>query len=173
MYKLPFNKITNSIIFVIITGFVIGILSTNKIDEILIQITYEKKSYVKVFLNAFSFNFWYLFIIWFLGMIPIGFIFTYIIVFIKSNFIGIIFGICLKSSAIFGIKEFILYSIFELIIIIPTLIYLSYQSTNNCFRVLTKSSYNNNYFNILIKTIIIIIIYSILTCLKMTFLEVK
>ena len=42
--------------------------------------------------------------------------------------IGVTLGVCLKSSAIFGIMQFITYAILEGIIIIPTLIYLANKS---------------------------------------------
>lgn len=172
--KIKINKIVTSILFIIVIGVLIGILSTNKLEKINITISNNNEKYLKIFLNSFSLNFWYLFLIWFIGMIPLGFIFDYLIIFVKSFTIGITLGICLKSSAIFGIKEFITFAILELIIVVPSLIFLGNKSISFSLNGKNNLSINrNDYFNVLIKITIITIIYAILSCLKMTFMEVK
>ena len=157
-----------------IIGFIFGIFSTNTIGKLDLNIIKNDSNIIKIFINAFTLNYWYLFIIWFLGFIPIGFVITYFITFFKSCLTGITFGICLKASAVFGIYQFIGFSILEILIIFPTLLYLSSKSINQNFegnrRMLSKGE---DYFNVIVKVTILIILYAILSCLKMTILEVQ
>ena len=174
VFQIRLSKTVLSIIVTIIIGFLIGIFSTNTLPKTIYEINEEKKSYVQIFLNSFSLNYWYFFVLWFFGMIPFGFCLSYFIIFFKSFMIGVTLGVCLKSSAIFGIMQFITYAILEGIIIIPTLIYLANKSIKfsiNGRR--TFSDTGQKYFNVLVKVTIIIAIYALLTCLKMTFLEVQ
>jgi hypothetical protein len=88
--------------------------------------------------------------------------------------IGVTLGVCLKSSAMFGIMQFITYAILEGIIILPTLIYLANKSIK--FSINGRRTFNDTgqkYFNVLVRVTIVIMIYALLTCLKMTFLEVQ
>lgn len=168
------SKINISVIVTIFIGIMIGIVSTSTLKDLDYSIVNSEKNYVRVFLNSFSLNYWYFFIIWIFGMIPLGFCVSYFITFFKSFMIGITMAICIKSSALFGIVEFITFLCTDIIIIIPLLIYISSASIN--FSLMGRRIYQNNpnlYFSKLIKVTIIIIIYAILTSLKMTFLEVN
>jgi len=78
------TKTVLSIIITIIIGFLIGIFSTNTLPKTVYEIDEEKKSYVQIFLNSFSLNYWYFFVLWFFGMIPFGFCLSYFITFFKS-----------------------------------------------------------------------------------------
>ena len=74
----------------------------------------------------------------------------------------------------FGIMQFITYAILEGIIILPTLIYLANKSIK--FSIDGRRTFNDTgqeYFNVLVRVTIVIMIYALLTCLKMTFLEVQ
>ena len=174
MIKKYLNKTAISVLFIIIIGFIFGIFSTNTINKLDINVVKNNSNIIKIFINAFTINYWYLFIIWFLGFIPFGFIFSYFITFFKSCLCGITFGICLKASAIFGIAQFITFSILELFIIFPTLLYLSSKSINLNFEGKRNLILNGEqYFNTLIKVTVLIILYAILSCIKMTILEVK
>ena len=174
MIKKYLNKTSISVLFIMIIGFIFGIFSTNTIGKLDLNIIKNDSNIIKIFINAFTLNYWYLFTIWFLGFIPIGFVIAYFITFFKSCLTGITFGICLKASAIFGIYQFIGFCILEIIIIFPTLLYLTTKSINLNFEG-KRSMFSNteNYFNVLIKVTILIIIYAILSCIKMTILEVK
>ena len=174
LIKKKLSKTTFSVLLFCLLGFIFGIFSTNTLDKLEIDLLKNDSNIIKTFLNAFTINYWYLFIIWFLGLIPLGFIITYFISFFKSCLIGITFGICLKASAIFGFYQFISFSVLELLIIIPTTVYIASKSINiNIGGKIELMSKGNEYFNVLIKTTILIIIYAILSCLKMTLLEVK
>ena len=120
------NKLSKTnviIIFVIIFGFFIGIFSTNTLSKLEISIENNlTKSYFEIFLNAFTTNYWYLFIIWFLGMIPFSFIISLFITFFKSFITGVTLGVFLKNSAVVGIFKFLSFSILEILIIIPLII---------------------------------------------------
>ena len=157
------TKTVLSIIITIIIGFLIGIFSTNTLPKTV----FEHNS-------SFSLNYWYFFVLWFFGMIPFGFCLSYFITFFKSFMIGVTLGVCLKSSAMFGIMQFITYAILEGIIILPTLIYLANKSIK--FSINGRRTFNDTgqkYFNVLVRVTIVIMIYALLTCLKMTFLEVQ
>lgn len=171
--KLKISKVKISIIFTIILGTIIGVVSTSTLKDINYQVTRIDKSYLSVFLNSFSLNYWYFFIIWIFGMIPLGFCVIYFIIFFKSFILGITLGICLKSMALLGVVEFLSFVIVDVLILIPTLIYISNASIN--YSMIFNNNLNKNpgqYFNRLIKVTILIIIYAILSSLKMTFLEV-
>ena len=125
------TKTVLSIIMTIIIGFLIGIFSTNTLPKTVYEIDEEKKSYVQIFLNSFSLNYWYFFVLWF-------------------------------------------YAILEGIIILPTLIYLANKSIK--FSINGRRTFNDTgqkYFNVLVRVTIVIMIYALLTCFKMTFLEVQ
>ena len=172
-YRTYFSKTTISIIFTIILGFLIGVFSTNTLPKTIYEIDDTQKSYVQIFLNAFSLNYWYFFVLWFLGMLPFGFCLAYFITFFKSFMIGVTFGLCLKSSAMFGILHFVTFAILEMGFLIPLLIYLASKSVS--FSIFGRKSLQQNgqnYFNILVFITIAIVIYAILTCFKMNFLEV-
>ena len=111
MIKKYLNKTSISVLFVMIIGFIFGIFSTNTIGKLELNVIKNNSSIVKTFINAFTLNYWYLFIIWFLAFIPLGFVIIYFITFFKSCLTGIIFGICLKASAIFGIYQFYIINI--------------------------------------------------------------
>lgn len=173
-FKLKISKVTFSVIVTIFIGMIIGVISTSTLKNLDYQIVNSSKSYVKIFLNAFSLNYWYFFVLWIFGMIPLGFCLSYFVTFFKSFMMGVTLAICLKSSALFGIVEFVGYIFLDGLILIPTLIYLATASIN--FSLIGKSNYQRNpnqYFGKLLKVTIIIIIYAILTSLKMTFLEVS
>ncbi len=168
------NKLIFSIILFLTIGIIIGVITTNNLKGIDYEIVKSDKSYLEIFLNSFSLNYWYLFIIWFFGLVPIGFIIDYFIVFFKGYILGITIGVALKSVSVIGIFMFLKFSFLEILIIIPTLIYLANKSIKNSFvgrRILEKS--NENYFNVLVKVTIIIIIFAILTCIKFTTLEAQ
>lgn len=174
MIKKYLNKTSTSVLFIMIIGFIFGIFSTNTIGKLELNVIKNNSSIVKTFINAFTLNYWYLFIIWFLAFIPLGFVIIYFITFFKSCLTGIIFGICLKASAIFGIYQFVGFSILEILILFPTLLYLSSKSINLNFEGKRRMLSNGeDYFNVLIKVTILIIIYAILSCIKMTILEVQ
>lgn len=170
------NKLSKTnviIIFVIIFGFFIGIFSTNTLSKLEISIENNlTKSYFEIFLNAFTTNYWYLFIIWFLGLIPFSFIISLFITFFKSFITGVTLGVFLKNSAVVGIFKFLSFSILEILIIIPLIIYLTTKSiaySLNKFNPITLN--NESYFNVLFKTTIFTIIYAILTCIRIALLE--
>lgn len=166
--NISFNKIIILLLFIVISGMFIGIFSTNNIKNVNIKIIKKNLSYLKIFLNAFTLNYWYFFLIWFFGLIPFGFIINCFITFFKSFSLGVTLGICLKASAIFGIKEFLSFCFLELLIIIPLLIFTTYQS----FKIINNQQYKKQYLNQIFITTFIIILFAILTCLKMTFMEV-
>lgn len=173
-FKLRISKINLSILLTIISGILIGIFSTSTLKDISFELTNTNKNFLTIFLNAFTLNYWYFFIIWIFGMIPLGFLISYFITFFKSFILGITLALCLKTSAIFGAIEFICLIIIDFLILIPSLIYIVNASIN--YSLIGKKSYQANpnlYFNKLIKITILVIIYAILTCLKVTFLEAK
>ena len=171
-FKIKLSKINLSIIITIISGVLIGVFSTSTLKDINILVSKIDKNYIKVFLNAFSLNYWYFFLIWIFGMIPLGFLITYFITFFRSFILGITLALFLKSSALFGIITFLLFIINDCLVLIPILIYIANASIN--YSLIGKKSYQTNpnlYFKKLIRITILIILYAILTCLKMTFLE--
>ena len=99
-----------SIILTIIVGFIIGVISTSQLRRENYQLSYQDIPYLQVFLNSFSLNYWYFFLLWLVGIIPLGFIIAYFIIYFKSFMEGVTFGIIVKSSGLFGVATFMVFS---------------------------------------------------------------
>lgn len=165
------NFIFITILMTIIFGFLIGMLSTNKLSKEYYSVERLDKSYVQIFINAFTLNYWYFFLLWLLGLMPFGFIIAYFIVFFKSFMTGVTLGICLKSTGVFGIIHFFKYGVLEMIIILPILLYVGYKSIALSFEGKNKMTNGINYFNVILITTILIIIYALCACIKFNALE--
>ncbi len=166
------NFIFISVLMTVFLGFLIGILATNNLDKENYAIERLDKPYVQIFINAFTLNYWYFFILWLLGLMALGFIFAYFIVFFKSFMTGITFGICLKSMGVFGVVQFAKYGLLELLIILPVLFFTSYKSISLSLEGKNRIGKSGNYFKVILITTIFIVIYALLVCIKFNTLEV-
>lgn len=147
-------------ILIVILGVILGILSTSTINKSDIIFEYNDKNKVMIFINNFCYNYFYLFIIWLLGFINVGIIFTIFITFFKSFIEGVGFAIIIKTYSLYGVIEFLKLKIFELIFIIPVLIFISYSSISKS---INNNNLNNNqdYIKKLFIMTFVIVIYAI------------
>lgn len=173
MKKQNKNLLKISILLTIIAGFIIGIISTSQLSKENYQLNYRNIPYLQIFLNSFSLNYWYFFLLWLMGIIPLGFIIAYFIIYFKSFMEGVTFGIIVKSSGLFGVATFVKFGFLELFLIFPLLFYVGYQSLKMSFKGKNMLNSNNNYFRVIIITTIFIIIYALLVCIKFNFVEVN
>ena len=162
-----------SIILTIIVGFIIGVISTSQLRSENYQLSYQDIPYLQVFLNSFSLNYWYFFLLWLVGIIPLGFIIAYFIIYFKSFMEGVTFGIIVKSSGLFGVASFIKFGFLELFLIFPLLYYVGYQSLKLSFRGKDMLNSKSDYFKVIIVATIFIVIYALLICIKFNFVEAK
>ena len=170
--RVQFKRQLLSIVMVIILGFLVGILSTNRLEKEVYTITKSTRPFVEIFIHTFTLNYWYFFILWVCGVLPLGFIISYFIGFFKSFMIGVTIGICIKSSGLFGIIQYVKFGILEIVILLPILIYASYKSISLSLNGRDQLFQNKeNYWNVLVKITLGIILFSLLTCLKFNFME--
>lgn len=152
------------VILFVILGILIGVLSTSNINKSDVVIELKNSNKVLVFINMFTLHYFYFFILWLLGFINFGFIFNLFITFFKSFIEGVSLGIIIKTYSLVGIGMFLKNKIFELILILPLLIFISYNSFNYSLG-LIKNKYsdkvNLEYLKKLFLMTFIIVIYSI------------
>ncbi len=160
-----------TILMTIFFGFLVGILATNKLEKEYYEVTRIDKSFVQIFINAFTLNYWYFFLLWVLGLTTLGFLISYFIIFFKSFMTGVTLGICLKSTGVFGIVHFLKYGFLELLLILPILFFVGYHSIALSLAGKDKLHRGNGYFKIIVITTILLVIYAILTCIKFNSLE--
>lgn len=158
MKRIPF--ILKVVILIVILGVILGILSTATINKSDIVFEYNDKNKVMIFINNFCFNYFYLFIIWLLGFIKIGFAFTVFITFFKSFIEGVSFAIIIKTYSLYGAFEFFKLKILEIVFIMPVLIFISYQSINKSFNDHNLDN-NQEYIKKLLIMTFIVVVYAI------------
>lgn len=171
------NKSTNIIkiviLIMILSGMLIGIFSSIKLEKQNYQLTYSNKSYLQLFINSFTTNYWYFFIIWLTGLIPFGFVLTSLFAIIKSFLTGVIVCLSFKGNGIFGLLILIRYGFLEFLIILPLLYFVSYHIFLNTLIGRNYLNKKTSYFNILIIITLFIVLYSLLISIKFNVMEVK
>lgn len=161
-----FTKLNVSIYLTFLFGTLIGGLSIAKITVLDANIIIkDNSSDVVNFLNIFSLNYWPLFLIWILGLLAMGFIITYVIIFGKGYFMGLMWGFLLKTNALFGTIIFIKNALWDLFILVPLTIFISIISIRLSFVKTNQKMVINNYLNFLILITIGCVIYSFITVL--------
>lgn len=128
---------------------------------------HQTKQPIKVFFNIFCLHYWYIFIIWLMGLCSIGFLIDVLITFFR----GLIFGVLIATLIKTSFKLFIIMIILEGVIFLPAFIYLLYLSF-----ILSLSNFLNlfsnkriylqfdmkNYINSMLFITTILAIYSII-----------
>lgn len=149
-------------------------LSNNKTMQILNDFLYNinEINSIQVFFRAFTSQFVYLFLIWMLGLTIIGIIGVFCIDFFIGFIYGYVITFFLKELGTKGIIFAFLYTFPQNIVIIPLTLFLSYFSVFFALSIYRSIyvSYNkrdiifyiNNYFKIMMITIVVLIVYSLL-----------
>lgn len=145
-----------------VLGIVIGIFSTANLNENEIILEYEQNNKVMIFVNSFCKHYFYLFIIWLLGFVNLGFIISFFIGFFKSFIEGVSLGVIIKTINLLGIGYFIKYRILEILVILPVLAYVLYNSVKRNF---DKNINNDQYIKTLFLMTLFVVIYSVIKTL--------
>ena len=124
------NKHISILITLSLIGLLVGVFLVYTNDIGLEYCPLENISKVRQFINLFTINYWYLCLMWVLKINPITRLLNYFILFFKSITIGIIFGILLKSYALYGIGMFLVNWFGQIIIIYPLMFYLMLINSN-------------------------------------------
>lgn len=124
------NKHISILITCSLIGLLVGVFLVYTNDIGLEYCPLENISKVRQFINLFTINYWYLCLMWVLKINPITRLLNYFILFFKSITIGIIFGILLKSYALYGIGMFLVNWFGQIIIIYPLMFYLMLVNSN-------------------------------------------
>lgn len=124
------NKHISILITLSLIGLLVGVFLVYTNDIGLEYCPLENISKVRQFINLFTINYWYLCLMWVLKINPITRLLNYFILFFKSITIGIIFGILLKSYALYGIGMFLVNWFGQIIIIYPLMFYLMLVNSN-------------------------------------------
>lgn len=156
----------------ILGGVLTGFFATAYLEKQNVSVSNSTNSMVKIFINSFTINYWYFFLLWLFGLMSFGFVLSYFTIFIKGFMVGVLMGVLTKNGAIYGVGSFVRYAFGDIIILIPSFIYLSYQSVMFSFK---KDLYGNDkgkYLRILLLTTLAIVFYSILKAATKLLIEV-
>lgn len=154
------KKITNNrLLMIIITVYLSGIVcSFIFITPDAIKINQSNVNLWGI-IQTFCLNFWYILIIWFFGLSIFGYLFNTFIVFFR----GFIYGNLIVHLIRINFGYLSLISLVELLIFLPTFLYLSYQSIMLSYSKGSSNRFNlENYYKLLYIVTIVIFIYSII-----------
>ena len=133
-------------------GFILGILQTLGIKKEEIDFVLDlDKNKIKVFINTFTINYWYIFLLWLFSQLELGKFFAFIIIFLKCTLLGITLSLLIKSQALFGLGTYLFCMFGQFVIILPLMFYIVLN--------------NGKKEKKLIISTIVIMIYSILNSL--------
>lgn len=162
-------RLLTSIIVTILIGFVFGFMASGDIKYLTFQVERVTSSRVKLFLNALTINFWYLFISWIVGMISFGLIINYFIAFFRGFIWGVTFTLLMRSEAIFGFFSFFKLIFLQILFLLPAIIYVTYQGVKmsliNLGLITKRTHETSNYFKVIVRVLILVIAYSLLNSL--------
>jgi hypothetical protein len=170
--NLPVNrKLLFSLIVFLLGGLISGFLATSEYRTIPLAIKTIDKSRLKVFFLTFSQHYWLIVALWFMGLIPLGFLGSYALLFGKGFILGVTLGFILKAEALFGAYSFFKLLLWQFILLIPLTLYIAYFSVLISFYRLKftneKAEINlNSYLNRLLLASIVIVIYSFIMALS-------
>ena len=119
-------------------GLLIGLITGFKIQIDIEEIIKEKNG-VEIFINTFTMNYWYLFLMSILNS-GTNVIVNLFILFGKGITLGTSFGILLKNKALFGLGVYLFNFLGQFLFLIPvmfTIILLEFQSTQKKLTVVT------------------------------------
>ena len=151
---------------IFVVGVIIGSINVITLNGYDLKIIKSEKSFINMFFNYFTYHFWYLFLIWLIGLVPIGFVFDYLILFFKSVIIGSTFSIILKIDGMIGVVNIVKIYLQDFIIIL-VMIYLSYNSIifsmggSKKFNYQDKGSYLNKLYFVIFMISLCSLIYSL------------
>ena len=116
---------------VLFTGMIFGMIAGFKINLNIKELIDDKQG-IETFINTFTMNYWYLFLMAILNNGTNIFV-NLLIIFGKGMTLGISFGILLKNKALFGLGVYLINFLGQFIVLVPlmfALILLEFDSTH-------------------------------------------
>lgn len=104
-------------------GFVWGLLLMNDSEVVLNDQALQNPKMLVSFLNYFTMNFWYLFLMWLFSLHAFTMVFTLMILMVKGMVLGVFFKVFVNSFSLIGMGKFLIENIFTFLIIIPLMYY--------------------------------------------------
>ncbi len=158
------SRLLTSAIVIIVVGFIFGFMASGDLKHITFQVDRISSSRVKIFINAFTINYWYLFVSWIAGMVSFGLIVNYFIAFFKGFIWGVTFTLLIRSEAVFGFFSFFKLILLQILFLLPALIYVTYQGVKmslvNLGIITIKNRDSGNYFKVILVSLILVVLYS-------------
>jgi hypothetical protein len=103
------------------------------------------------------------------GMVTFGLIVNYFIAFFKGFMWGVTFTLLLRSEAVYGVFSFVKLIFLQSVFLFPALIYITYKGVKTSLSGLNSQvgglhggNSFSEYFKVIFKTMIIVIIYSLI-----------
>jgi len=110
-------------------------------------------------IQTFCLNYWYIFIMWIMGLSMIGFIFNLFITYFR----GFIYGTLVVYLIRINFSYFILITLLDLVVFIPMFFIMSYYSVLLSYNIYRRNQYQiASYEKLLIISIVVIFVYSLL-----------
>ena len=116
---------------ILFTGMIFGMITGFKINLNIKELIDDKQG-IETFINTFTMNYWYLFLMAILNNGTNIFV-NLLIIFGKGMTLGISFGILLKNKALFGLGVYLINFLGQFIVLVPlmfALILLEFDSTH-------------------------------------------
>ena len=150
---------SNRIITIILSIYIVGIISS----FFLVKPTVLGQSNEGItafrIIKTFSANYWYLFVMWILGLSAIGFFINLFIVYFR----GFLYGVLIINLLKVNLTHLVVITVLEIIIFLPLFIYLAYTSFLISFSSVMGTKNNiKKYDKLLIIITAVTFIYSIL-----------
>jgi hypothetical protein len=152
--ELKLAPIVKIIIIFMICSFIFGILLAFKNNVNLHEVE-SNISFLRKIISCFVFNFCFVFLTWLFGKTKGMFLLSYLLVFIKCLFFGIVFITNLKGA---NIISFLKYFLLDLVLLYPLFGFMLYDIS--LYNFYNKKQFDQN-FRIIIYTIWLIV-YSVL-----------
>ncbi len=112
-------------LLIILIGLVIGVLMSIGINKDTIFIENTDVNKVKIFINTFTINYWYIFLIWLFSLNEITNVINYLIIILKTTNLGIMLTLLIKSEALMGSFIFLFNILSFVILMYPLMFYLT------------------------------------------------
>lgn len=147
----------NRSLTIIITVYIVGIISAFLlVKPTPLEISHNDADLIRV-IKTFGLNYWYIFVMWALGLSILGFIINIFIVYFR----GFIYGVLIINLLKVNLKYLIAITLLELIIFLPIFLAVSYFSIMLSYNYYHQKNFNIiNYQKLNIIAIIMILIYS-------------
>lgn len=164
-------KLLLSLVVFLLGGILSGFLATSEYRTIPLSIKTVEVPRLKIFFLTFSQQYWLIAALWFMGLIPLGFLASYALLFGKGFMFGVTIGFIIKAEALFGAYSCFKLLVWQLIILLPLTLYIAYFSVLVSFfrlKVTQEKAEINlpSYLNRLLFASIVIVIYSIIMALS-------